>query len=121
VSVRFDETAFYRAVDDRRAAEQLTWRELGRKLGLSASTFSRLSRGHRPDVETFVRLLVWLNMPAAAFLTRTAETDQADSESALTAIAVALRQDPRLRPEDVAPLEDIVRIAYRRFQRAPAQ
>lgn len=116
MDVRFDESAFFRAVEQRRAAERLSWRELGRKLGMSPSTFSRLSRGRRPDVDTFLKLLAWLDMPADAFVI--GELPKASSaEDPLALISAALRKDPNLRPDAVAPLEDIVRIAYNSFRR----
>lgn len=114
--MHFDEGAFFRALEDRRSLEGLSWRELGRRLELSPSTFSRLSRGKRPDVETFLKLLGWLGMPATAFLAGASASEPASDEP-LAVIAQALRRDPRLHPSDVGPLEDILRVAYTRFSR----
>jgi transcriptional regulator with XRE-family HTH domain len=114
----FDEVAFFQAVEARRQAEGLSWRELGRRLGLSPSTFSRLSRGRRPDVETFVTVLAWLDVPADAFIARTPGSPAKKGRALpLRVIGAALRDDPRLSPEDVQPLEDIIRVAYNRFSR----
>ena len=116
MTTQFDETSFFRAVDRRRVSENLSWRELGRQLGLSPSTFSRLSRGHRPEIETFVKLLAWLKMPAEAFMIGT-PTDSAGEADALSIITAALRHDPNIQPEAIGPLEDIVRVAYNTFRR----
>jgi transcriptional regulator with XRE-family HTH domain len=112
----FNEEAFFRAVDHQRSTEGITWRELGRRLGLSASTFSRLSRGRRPDVDTFVKLLAWLDMPAETF-TISKEPRKRPPKPTLGVIGAVLRRDPDIHPRDASALEDIVRVAYTRFRR----
>ena len=115
MAIGFDEAAFFRAVDYRRQAEGLSWRELARRLELTPSTFSRLSQGRRPDVETFLRLLSWLGMPAEAFMQGGPGRERGSRDSALSVISAALRRDPALSPQDVGPIEDIVKVAYHRF------
>src|SRR6266849_6353487 len=108
--VGFDAAGFFRSVEFRRQTEGLSWRELARKLELSPSTFSRLAQGRRPDVETFVRLLAWMEMPAESFmLNSSGDKRWASRPDALSAISSALRGDPRLNPEDVEPIEEIVK------------
>jgi transcriptional regulator with XRE-family HTH domain len=117
MNVGFDLRGFFRAVEGRRVAEGLSWRELGRRLDLSPSTFSRMSRGRRPDVDTFLRLLAWLDMPAEGFMDGAFKRTNHSARPALETIAAALRHDPSLSPDDVAPLEEIVKVAYNRFRR----
>jgi transcriptional regulator with XRE-family HTH domain len=109
-------TKFYRTMDERRAAEGLSWRALGRHLGVSASTFSRMSRGRQPDVDTFLKLLAWLEMPAEHFMTGVRSKEQ-QGTAALSVITAALRKDPNLDPSRVEPLEKIMRAAYYTFRR----
>jgi transcriptional regulator with XRE-family HTH domain len=119
VAQSFDPAAFYAAIDRARADRSLSWRQVGRELGLSASTFSRLAKGRRPDVDTFLKLVAWLDVPVEAFLTRAVTAKSGRSrDDALPAIAAALRRDPSLDPRDVDPIEDIVRVAYNRFRKA---
>jgi transcriptional regulator with XRE-family HTH domain len=43
-------------------------REMSREIGgVSASTLSRISRGERPDIETFGRICRWLRVPEGVF------------------------------------------------------
>jgi hypothetical protein len=64
---RFDVEAFYVALDARRResardeSRRVGWREIGRQLGISSSTFTRIGI-HRepPGVAALVKLLVWL-------------------------------------------------------------
>jgi len=93
MDVSFDDAGFYQAIETRRQSENLSWRQLGRKLGLSPSTFSRLARGRRPDIETFLRLLAWLNLPAEAFMKNLSETSTNPTQDTLAVIATALRRD----------------------------
>ncbi|MGW8326507.1 helix-turn-helix domain-containing protein [Streptomyces sp. NPDC055897] len=51
-----------RRLDARRLREGLSWRQVAQLNGLSSSTLSRLSAGHRPDADALVSLLVWLDL-----------------------------------------------------------
>ena len=55
-----------RLVRGARAAEGLTVRDLGRRLGVSAATVSRIEHGRIPDAVTFLRLVDWLRHEARA-------------------------------------------------------
>ena len=51
-----------RRLDQRRQEQNLTWRDLAATLDVSASMFSRLADGHRPDADALITLLVWLDL-----------------------------------------------------------
>lgn len=61
----------YRTLDRKRNKLKMTWRQMGRLLGISASVFTHMSKGKRPDVDTFVTLLHWLESPHTPFTTQT--------------------------------------------------
>jgi transcriptional regulator with XRE-family HTH domain len=113
--VNLDERRFLSAIDRKRAEDGLSWRELARELGLSASTLSRLARGRRPDLETFLRLLGWLDQPAELFLVEPRELDETAVDT-LSEIQRLFSRDPSLRPEDADALHEIVHAAYRRLR-----
>ena len=113
--MQFDQSRFYEAVDRARRSAGLSSRQLAAELGLSASTFSRLSQGRRPDVDTFVKLLAWLDQPAENFMTG-ASVGSGNGDT-VRDVATALRQDPALSPGDADALEEIVRVAYHRLRR----
>ena len=119
--MRFDQLRFYEAVERKRRALDVSWRQLAGQLSLSPSTFSRLSQGRRPDVDTFVKLLAWLDRPASDFVDGQ-DTDRTTVAVAppdtVGSIAVSLRDDPTLSPETAGALEDIVRVAYHRLRGA---
>lgn len=112
--MNLDEQAFFAAVERRRRQEGLSWRELGRQLSLSPSTFSRLSRGSRPDLDTFLALVGWLGLPAETFTHDPVESAKR-AVGTLDALSRSLRVDPTLDEEAAAALEDLFRVAYRRL------
>lgn len=59
-----DVPELYRRLDVRRRERGLSWRAVGRELGLASSTFTRLSQGFAPDAHALVTLLVWLGLGA---------------------------------------------------------
>lgn len=116
----FDDATFFDALERRRQAEGLSWRQLGRQLGLSPSTFSRLARGRRPDVETFLKLLAWLDVPAATFMRSGAEASpQVSGQDTLAVIVGALRSDPAIPKDAAGALEQLLRVAYSNVRTAP--
>lgn len=60
--------AFHAALDAKRQSIGWSWRNLAFALALSPSTFTRIASGRRPDVDTFVALLRWLDAPAERFM-----------------------------------------------------
>jgi transcriptional regulator with XRE-family HTH domain len=118
--MKFDSTRFYEAVERRREDERLSWRQLATRLSLSPSTFSRLAQGKRPDVDTFVKLLAWLQQPATDFVQElpSAQPPAASSADVLRDVRTSLRRDPALSSENAEALEDIVRVAYYRLRRS---
>jgi transcriptional regulator with XRE-family HTH domain len=112
VDLSFDDAAFYQALEQRRTAQNMSWRQLGRELGLSPSTFSRLARGRRPDVETFVKLLAWLDLPADSFMHGGAPALPGAQQDTLAVIAAALRSDHTIPAAAAGAIEQLLRVAY---------
>jgi transcriptional regulator with XRE-family HTH domain len=110
---KFDDAAFFDAIEGKRKADGLSWRELGRVLKLSPSTFSRLARGRRPDVDTFFLLLAWLNTPAEQFMKGAPEAKPQDTLATIRAI---LRADRAIPAEGVDALEQVMRVVYTRLK-----
>ena len=108
-------TKFFQAVERKRADERLSWRQVAAALTLSPSTFSRMSKGRRPDIDTFMKLLGWLGRPAEEFMTDPPISQDAGGRAApdtVGDVGCSFRTDPSLRPEDAEALEQIVRVAY---------
>lgn len=61
--------ALFAALDVRREAQGLSWRDVARTIGLSASTFTRLSRGCTLDLDGYVVCCRWLGVSTEVFIT----------------------------------------------------
>jgi transcriptional regulator with XRE-family HTH domain len=106
-----DVDALYAALNAKRQATGLSWRSLAHELEIAPSTFTRMARGRRPDVDTFAGLLRWLDMPVEAFLQQSGAGTEAESEP-IVKIGTYLRMDKNLSPKSVAALERLITVAY---------
>lgn len=61
--------ALYAALDVHRETQGLSWRDVARITGLSASTFTRLRHGRSLDLDGYVVCCRWLGLPLEAFTT----------------------------------------------------
>lgn len=66
---RFDARFFGVAVNLKREMETLSLRDLAEKTGISASTLSRIENGEKPDIDTAITLIEWLNLSMDRFIT----------------------------------------------------
>lgn len=108
-----DVEALFAAVEGKRRREGLSWRELAAQLGISPSTFTRLTQGRRPDIDTFATLLGWLGEPVEKF-SRAAVADPVDAS--LAAVSLFFRADPHLRDADVDAYQDIIQAAAKALE-----
>jgi transcriptional regulator with XRE-family HTH domain len=109
---RLDVEALIAALDARRQSEELSWRQLAHKTGVSPSTLTRMQQGKLPDVNTFAALTRWLRMPGEQFM----KGDDAPDKSKPDAFAVAstlLRGKRELSPKAVQALEELVLAAMK--------
>lgn len=71
-TVVFDSDSLYIALDRKRRADKLTWRDIARTTGVPASTFTRLGQGKHLSLANLVKVLGWLGAGTdlAPYLTR---------------------------------------------------
>lgn len=68
--LRFDTRAIYAALDARRIARAMTWKQVAQEIGgLNAPSLTHLSKGGRTGFPQVMRIAAWLGRPAAS-LTR---------------------------------------------------
>jgi transcriptional regulator with XRE-family HTH domain len=68
---RFDARALYEALDEKRKARELTWREVAQEIGISASTLTRTREGGRLEVDGMLAMVGWLGVPVESFVRET--------------------------------------------------
>ena len=56
----FDSVKFAKEISFCRRLKKESLRETGAQIGVSAATLSRIERGEKPDIDTFMRICKWL-------------------------------------------------------------
>ncbi len=67
----FDFQRFYRAVDARRGLRAVSWRQVAREAGVSASTLVRMAQDKRPSADGLALLAAWAGVNPADFVGET--------------------------------------------------
>jgi hypothetical protein len=65
--LRFDTKKLHAALDAQRVANGMTWVEVAREMGLSAPMLTHLAKGKRIGFPHVMRMMRWLEKPAAEF------------------------------------------------------
>ena len=107
----FDAKAFYAALAATVAARDVTWKQVGRDTGVSASTLSRMASGRNPDAASLTALAAWAGLNPTEFLARRSARPEP-----LAAVGKLLRDDPNLDRQGADALEAILRAAYVRLR-----
>lgn len=93
----------------------MTWRQVSKETGVSASTLTRMAQGRRPDVDGLAALLAWSSLKTEQFI-RSEDARGADERpSTVAMISTYLRSDPHLTREGAEALENVIRVAYHSF------
>jgi transcriptional regulator with XRE-family HTH domain len=106
-----DVSALYGALDSKRNAERMSWRELARELDLSPSLFTRLAQGRQPELNSYLSMTEWLNVSTEDFVDRP-DRPKTQSPDTVGAIEAFLRADTKLKPESAKAITKIVKAAY---------
>jgi transcriptional regulator with XRE-family HTH domain len=107
--------ALHAALDSARNAKELSWRQLAKEIGVSASTISRMANGLKPDVTAFAAMTTWLRMPAESFYVGVNDAAERPEPELVASLGPLLRARRDLTEGDVAYLEEVIAAAARRF------
>jgi transcriptional regulator with XRE-family HTH domain len=116
-SHRVDVSALYEALDTQRASANLSWRQVAQRLEISHSALTRMSQGHRPDVDSFVSILAWLGEQASRFVVTSRPQIAATSEL-IAQLTAQLRLHPEVHNDDVEAINKLLLTALEGLQRA---
>jgi transcriptional regulator with XRE-family HTH domain len=85
-------------------------RSLAEEIGnVSAATLSRIEQGKLPDVDTFIKLCKWLNVPSDSFITNESKRKPVSNKEQVVA---HLRAERELSRETVNMLIKMIDMAY---------
>jgi transcriptional regulator with XRE-family HTH domain len=65
---RFDSKALHKALDEQRQRRDLSWAEVSKEIGVSASTLRRTNQGGRMEVDGMLAMVYWLNEKVETFV-----------------------------------------------------
>ncbi len=109
----FDCDGFYEALDEIRNAKKLSWKKVADQTKVSASTLTRMGQGKYPDADSLTMLSAWAGLNPVDFVT---DPDMKVREvEALPKMMALLRADPKLSPEAIDAIQEVLAVAYRRF------
>jgi transcriptional regulator with XRE-family HTH domain len=111
-----DVEGLYDALDVKRRAEELSWRDVATAIGVSASTLTRMAQGASPDVEGFGKMVRWLGVSADDFIPRAKARPSKKQEELLVVVSRHLRASKELDPKSAKALEGIIEAAYRQVK-----
>jgi transcriptional regulator with XRE-family HTH domain len=112
----FDAEGFFAVLDSHRIERGLTWRQVAKDAGISASTLTRMAQGKRPDVDSLASLLAWSGESADGFIL--IEGEKSVEGDSLAKVTAQFRKDPRLPPEAKRAIEATVKALYEQFATA---
>lgn len=104
---------FYQALDRERIARNLNWKQVAEQSGVSASTFSRMAQGKRPDVDSLSSLLTWSGLSADNFIG--ASRTMVPLTEPLHQITSVLHADRNLSDDGRETMIDMITAAYMRL------
>jgi transcriptional regulator with XRE-family HTH domain len=94
---------------DKRADRGL--RTVAKEIGnVSAATLSRVEQGKIPDVDTFIRICKWLNVPSDTFIVGDSKKKHLSGKDQIVA---HLRADRELSKDTVNMLIKMIDLAYK--------
>lgn len=110
----FDAEGFYAALDAVRQTQNIHWKDVAQRAGVSASTLTRMAQGRRPDVDSLAALCQWAELDADQFIRGRphAETDTVP----LAMISTYLRSDPNLSPRAAEALDTVIKATYEQLR-----
>ncbi|MER5836990.1 transcriptional regulator [Rhodococcus qingshengii] len=100
-------------LDSRITAEHISWRTAASQIGVSPALLSRLRNGLQPDLQSYAKIVRWLDMSADDFLAEPAHSvrgDDSDQRELETEVSALLRARADLNEQDKKHLEDIFRL-----------
>lgn len=114
--LKVDVRLLHTALDKARESRGLSWRQLAKEIGVSASTISRMANDLKPDLTAFAAMTTWLKMPSEEFYAGRAAEASDEQPDLVAQLVPLLRARKDLSSNDVEYLEDVIAAAARRFR-----
>ena len=111
----FDAESFYRALADTVVARKVTWKQVSKVTGVSATTLTRMAQGRSPDAASQAALSAWAGINPADFVKVVGKRNK---QEPLAAALALFRADPKLKNrEAIDAMEAMLRTAYNQLSK----
>ncbi len=87
-------------------------RELAKLIDVSAPTLSRIENGHLPDIDTYMRICKWLEVPTDFFMNAPVQ------ENTQLKVTASLRADKTLPQDTMNALINMINLAYNQIKKS---
>jgi transcriptional regulator with XRE-family HTH domain len=115
----FDGVAFFKALESTMIARSLNWKEVSKTTGVGASTLSRMAQGRGPDAGSLAVLAAWAGLNPGEFTNEGRK--QVGKPEPLALLTTRLRDDPKLTPEAVSVLDQVIKATYRSLMKSDSE
>jgi transcriptional regulator with XRE-family HTH domain len=112
----FNNGAFYRALARTVDEKDLTWKEVSKSTGVSASTLTRMAQGKKPDASSLAALSAWASLNPASFVEGVGPIEQPQVSDLVQEVSTLLRSHNDLSGDAKDALENIFKVAYDQFK-----
>ena len=110
----FNNQAFYRALAQSVDEKDLTWKEVSKSTGVSASTLTRMAQGKKPDASSLAALSAWSGLNPGSFVDGVGPIEQ--SQGLVQEVSTLLRSHKDLSGDAKEALENIFKVAYEQLK-----
>lgn len=104
------------ALESRVKADDISWRQAAREIGVSPSLLTRIRNDQRPDLDAYARIVRWLRISADRFMIDPEELENRDEPELGSSINALLRARSDLDDQDKQYLETILQSGLDHFR-----
>lgn len=92
-------------------------RETAKEIGTSSPTLSRIENGNLPDIDTYIKICKWLDVPSDYFTANDQKKGAPSSPAYKKQVIAHLRADKNLPPSTAEALIEMINLAYAKLSK----
>ena len=92
-------------------------RDTAKEIGTSSPTLSRIENGNLPDIDTYLKICTWLDVPSDYFNKKATQKETKNSSANKKQVIAHLRADKNLPPNTAEALIEMINLAYAKLNK----
>lgn len=92
-------------------------RDAAKEIGTSSPTLSRIENGNLPDIDTYLKICKWLDVPSDYFSANVSQKESKKSTGYKKQVIAHLRADKNLPPNTAEALIEMINLAYAKLNK----